>query len=262
MNRSDPPVSEEELHAYVDGQLASARIQAVQRYLAQNPIQAKRVGAWSAQRESLRDVLNPLAHEPLPPILNLSHLIGERLQPRPAWPRMAAAVVLALAAGATIGWFSHVSPSQSRAALAMTLLEQQAVATYTVYAPDKRHPIEVPASERAHLAYWLSNRLQRSVAAPKLESLGLRLIGGRLLATEHGGAAALFLYENSEGNRIGVIFRPMSPGLHAGRTDLSSGHVNGWAWINGGLGYAVVAPLPDAVLNRVANQMESESAPG
>ena len=262
MNRPDQPVSEEELHAYVDGQLSSGRIEAVQRYLAQNPIQGNRVAAWSAQRASLRAALAPVAHEPLPPVLNLSHLIGERLERRPAWHRLAAAVVLALAAGEAIGWFTHIPTPESRISLAMTLLEQQAVATYAVYAPDKRHPVEVPAEQRAHLSQWLSNRLQRPVAAPDLEPLGLRLIGGRLLATEHGGAAALFLYENFEGNRIGVIFRPMSPGLHAGRTDLSLGNLNGRAWIHGGLGYAVVAPLPDAVLNRVANQIGSESTPG
>ena len=179
MNRPDQPVSEEELHAYVDGQLASGRIDAVQHYLAQNPIQAKRVNAWAAQRESLRAALNPLVHEPLPPVLNLSRLVGERLQPRPEWRRMAAAILLALAAGGAIGWFTHIPTPQPRVSLAMMLLEQQAVATYAVYAPDKRHSVEVPASEHVHLSQWLSNRLHRPIAAPNLESLGLRLMGGR-----------------------------------------------------------------------------------
>ena len=45
------------------------------------------------------------------------------------------------------------------------------------------HPIEVAATERDHLAQWLSNRLSRSVTPPALDALGYRLIGGRLLAT-------------------------------------------------------------------------------
>jgi anti-sigma factor RsiW len=141
----------------------------------------------------------------------------------------------------------------------MAILRQQALATYAVYAVDKQHPIEVGADQKDHLSTWLSNRLRRVVAPPDLETLNYHLIGGRLLATEHGGAAALFIYEDSQGQRLGLVLRPMSPELRASTSDMREGIVNGCAWIANGMGYAVVAALPDAELDRVAGFIQQAS---
>ena len=259
MSGSELPIAEEDLHAFVDGQLAPPRRAEVQRYLDANPQEARRVAAWSAQREALRDVLAPYAAAPLPPELNLSRLIEARLRPRRTIWLTAASVLLALAAGGTAGWMVHAPAGPTRAALAMSLLEQLGLASHVVYAADKRHPIEVPAADRDHLAQWLSNRLSRGVAPPALDSLGYRLIGGRLLATEHGGAAALFMYENAQGQRLSLVLRPMARDLHAARADMRQGAVNGCAWIADGIGYAVVASLPDDELDLVSDLVQREA---
>jgi anti-sigma factor RsiW len=253
MSGSELPIAEEDLHAFVDGQLAPPRRAEVQRYLDANPQKARRVAAWSAQREVLREALAPYAAAPLPPELNLSRLIEARLRPRRTIWLTAASVVLALAVGGAAGWMVHAPTGPTRAALAMSLLEQLGLASHVVYAADKRHPIEVPAADRDHLAQWLSNRLSRGVAPPVLDALGYRLIGGRLLATEHGGAAALFMYENAQGQRLSLVLRPMARDLHAARADMREGAVNGCAWIADGIGYAVVASLPDDELDLVAD---------
>ena len=70
-------------------------------------------------------------------------------------------------------------------------------------------------------------------APPELDALGYRLIGGRLLATERGGAAALFMYEDARGQRLTLVLRPMARGLHAARADMNAGGLNGCAWIAG-----------------------------
>jgi anti-sigma factor RsiW len=72
-------------------------------------------------------------------------------------------------------------------------LQGLAIASHLVYGTDRRHPIEVAASEPDYLAQWLSNRLNRTVMPPDLSRFGYTLIGGRLLATEQGNAAALFI---------------------------------------------------------------------
>ena len=259
MSGSELPIAEEDLHAFVDGQLAPPRRAEVQRYLDANPQEARRVAAWSAQREALRDVLAPYAAAPLPPELNLSRLIEARLRPRRTIWLTAASVLLALAVGGTAGWMVHAPGGPTRAALAMSLLEQLGLASHVVYAADKRHPIEVPAADRDHLAQWLSNRLSRGVAPPALDALGYRLIGGRLLATEHGGAAALFMYENAQGQRLSLVLRPMARDLHAARADMRQGAVNGCAWIADGIGYAVVASLPDDELDLVSDLVQREA---
>ena len=259
MSGSELPIAEEDLHAFVDGQLAPPRRAEVQRYLDANPQEARRVAAWSAQREALRDALAPYAAAPLPPELNLSRLIEARLRPRRTIWLTAASVLLALAVGGTAGWMVHAPTGPTRTALAMSLLEQLGLASHVVYAADKRHPIEVPAADRDHLAQWLSNRLSRGVAPPALDSLGYRLIGGRLLATEHGGAAALFMYENAQGQRLSLVLRPMARDLHAARADMRQGAVNGCAWIADGIGYAVVASLPDDELDLVSDLVQREA---
>ena len=255
MSGAQPPIAEADLHGFVDGQLPLARLAAVQRYLSGNEQEARRVAAWTAQRGALRQAFALDAEAPLPPRLDLSRLIEDQLRRRRTSWMIAASVMLALALGGAGGWLLHRPSTPDRDTLALALLEQQGLATHMVYAADKQHPIEVAASERDHLARWLSNRLNRKVAPPNLVELGYRLIGGRLLATEHGGAAALFMYEDAQGRRLSLVLRPMASDLHAARTDMSASGVNGCAWIAGGLGYAVVAALPDEELDRVANRV-------
>ena len=48
----DSPVTEEELHAYVDGELPADRQEAVAAWLAAHPEQAAQVAAWRAQAEA------------------------------------------------------------------------------------------------------------------------------------------------------------------------------------------------------------------
>jgi anti-sigma factor RsiW len=258
MSGSELPIAEEDLHAFVDGQLAPSRRAEVQRYLDANPQEARRVAAWSAQREALREALAPYAAAPLPPELNLSRLIEARLRPRRTVWLTAASVLLALVVGGATGWVVRSSSPPARVTSAMSALEQFGLASHVVYAADKRHPIEVPAAERDHLAQWLSNRLSRSVAPPALDALGYRLIGGRLLATEHGSAAALFMYEDAHGQRLSLVLRPMARDLRAARADVREGAVNGCAWIADGMGYVVVASLPDEALDAVADQVQRE----
>jgi anti-sigma factor RsiW len=251
-------IAEEELQAYVDGRLAPDRQAAVEHHLAEHPDESRRVASWLAQKEALRIAFVSAATDPVPPELSLAHLLEARLRRRVAiWP-VAAGVALALCVGAAGGWYVQAGKAPDRTQLAVSLLEQQALASHTVYAVDRRHPIEVPADQSDHLAQWLSNRLHRTVAAPDLAVAGYRLIGGRLLATEHAGAAALFMYENGQGDRLSVIMRPMAPEIAAYRTDEAHGAVNLCAWIDRGIGYAVVAAAPDATLDAVAREINQQ----
>ena len=261
MTAAERPIAEEELHAYVDERLEPARRLEVERYLADQPELSRRVAAYRAQRDGLRAALDSFADEPIPPELNLSRLLEARLRQQHGWWRIAAAAVLCLGLGGAAGWYLGSPAHQTRTEAAVVLLQQQAMASHTVYAADRRHPIEVTAAESEHLSQWLSNRLHRSVTPPDLSAAGYRLLGGRLLATEHGGAAALFVYDDAQGNRLSVLMRPMAPELQAAHADISQGEVNGCTWIVKGIGYAVVAAAPDATLDRVADQI-SRQAPG
>jgi anti-sigma factor RsiW len=258
MSASDPTVREDELHAFVDGHLDPDRRAAVAVWLATEPDAAARVQAWQSQRKALRSAFA----NALPPAadLDLVRIVETRLRRRtgPAWAAaVVAAIVLALSLGAAGGWAMRgVAPDRQKAALAA--LEQEAFATHAVYAVDRRHPIEVGAAERDHLAQWLSNRLNRKVAPPDLTTAGWHLLGGRLLATERGGAAALFMYDDDKGQRLSLVMRPMAPDLASPEPQWIGGAVNGSAWIAGGLGYAVVGAAPQDKIMEVARLVQRQ----
>jgi anti-sigma factor RsiW len=255
MTAPERPITEHELHAYVDERLWPARRLEVENYLHTQPELAHRVTAYRAQRAALRSAFAAQAGEPIPSELDLTTLIENRLRQRHGWRRTAGVAVVALCVGVAAGWYLHLPATPNQTRFAVSVLQQEAINSHTVYAADRRHPIEVSAAEQDHLTQWLSNRLHRTVEPPDLSRAGYRLLGGRLLATERGAAAALFIYDDAQGNRLSLLMRPMAPDMSAGRSDMSRGTVNLCAWIKQGIGYAIVAETSDEALDRLAQQI-------
>src|ERR1700738_2874909 len=87
MSERETPVTQDDLHAYVDGELAPDRVTAVEAWLAAHPEDAALVRGWQAQAEAIRARYGPLASQPVPARLELDRL------PRGArsWGALAAA---------------------------------------------------------------------------------------------------------------------------------------------------------------------------
>ena len=58
-------ISDAQLHAFVDGQLVAADIEAVSLWLRTRPDDAQRVAAWQAQRAQLRALHRDVLDEPV-----------------------------------------------------------------------------------------------------------------------------------------------------------------------------------------------------
>src|SRR5689334_2581606 len=100
----EPPVTEDELHAYVDGELAADRRAAVEQWLSSHAEDAARVAAWRAQADAIRARYGAVASEPVPARFDLAALARRERK----WSRLAAAaVLLALLGGAAAGWFGR-----------------------------------------------------------------------------------------------------------------------------------------------------------
>ena len=122
------PITEDDLHAYVDGVLEPERQAEVAAYLEGHPDVARRVSAFSDQRDLLRKALAPIADEPLPPQLNLSRIIeNRRRRPSPVW--WAVAAMLMLSIGGLGGWVMRGSLQASPGGLAA--LAQEALTPTT-----------------------------------------------------------------------------------------------------------------------------------
>ncbi len=252
---SNRPVTEDDLHAYVDQLLEPERRAQIAAYLDAHPDVAKRVAVFSDQRHHLRSALAPIADEPLPAKLNLSRIIENRRQrPSPLW--WAVAAMLLISIGGVSGWVARgsiPSPSSGLAALA-----QEAADSYKVYAPDRVRPVEFRASEGPQLLQWLSNRLNQPVKVPDLTSAGYRLMGGRLIATSHG-PAAMFMYDDDRGDRLVVLTRPMAVDKSAPMTPQSGEDVAGFTWADGGMGYSLVGRSAVESLRPIANEVRRQA---
>jgi anti-sigma factor RsiW len=252
---SNRPITEDDLHAYVDQLLEPERRAEVAAYLDAHPEVSRRVTVFSEQRELLRSALAPIADEPLPPELNLSRIIETRkLRPSRLW--WAVAAMLLLSIGSIGGWVARGAMPVSPSGLAA--LAQEATDSFNVFAPDRVRPVEVRASDGAQLVQWLSNRLHQPIKAPDLTTAGYRLMGGRLIATSHG-PAAMFMYDDDRGERLVVLTRPMAVDRNAPMTPQSKGEVSGFAWADGGMGYSLVGQSAVESLRPIANEVRKQA---
>lgn len=247
------PITEEDLHAYVDAALSAARHDEVAAYLRVHPDVAARVETFVAQRAALRAALAPIAEEPVPAALNLAALIARHH--RPTWRgwRTVAASVLLFALGGTTGWLVRGPATPT----GISALAQDAAYSYEVYAPDQGRPVELRAADSALLVRWLSRRLNHPVVIPDLSASGYQFMGGRLVATAHG-PAGLLMYDDTKGTRLVLLVHPSPADQNARMTEHQQGTVGGYAWANQGMGYSLVGPATNKELHPLANEVRRQ----
>jgi anti-sigma factor RsiW len=264
------PITEADLHAWLDGLLPLSRNAEIEAYLAARPAEAERLQAYRQQKEALRALFDPVMDEPVP----LS--IGSRFR-RLSWNarRLVAGIAIAMAGGA-VGWLLHeqVDPlgvahlpgpdngiGNANANAAALALARQAAIAHVVYSPEVRHPVEVGADQEDHLVAWLSKRLGTPVRPPKLGKLGYELIGGRLLPGQ-SGPVAQFMYNNASGQRLTLyVSTDQSNNRDTGFRFAEEGPVNVFYWIDGKFGYALSAATGKAELARIASAVHEQLEP-
>jgi len=243
--KNDAPVTEAELHAYVDGQLDATRNAAVEAYLAANPAEAERARAYARQNEQLHALFDSALDEPVPEAL---HVHPAR---RAASPMRYAALLVIAVVGGVFGWILRGETPLTIS----TSLPQQAALAHVVYAPEVLHPVEVGAQEEAHLVSWLSKRLGAPVNAPHLSDAGYELVGGRLLPGE-AGPAAQFMYQDARGNRLTLYVRTTADGnRETAFRYAKEDKVGVFYWVDGTFGYALTGEIERPQLLRVAESV-------
>jgi len=101
------PVTEDELHAYVDGELPANRREAVAKWLAAHPAEAATVAAWRAQAEAIRTRYGATVDEPVPARLKLDRIMRPDGWRARSFSAVAAAAVIAFVIGSGTGWFAR-----------------------------------------------------------------------------------------------------------------------------------------------------------
>ena len=244
----DSPVTEEELHAYIDGQLPADREQAVAAWLAAYPEQATLIAAWRAQGDSIRARYGAVAQEPVPERLKLDQVMRRDRSYGRSWAALAAAAaIVAFVAGGATGWMAR--GAAATAPSGFDLFAGEALDAYKLYVVEVRHPVEVPGSERAHLTQWLSKRLGSELRVPDLQSIGLNLVGGRLLPGPTG-AAAFYMYEGASGARF-TIYCAKAGTPETALHYKSEERFAAFYWVDDKIAYVVSGPADRERLEKV-----------
>ena len=226
-----------------------------------NPTDTDDAARWSAQREALRELHRELLHEPIP-----EHLLQtvEQAANAGSWSRRwlrAGALAASVLAAFGSGWIGHgqwasrapqgTQAVRANAPGALAFAHDAAVA-HAVFSPEKRHPVEVAATEQQHLVQWLSRRLDKPLKVPDLSAEGYSLVGGRLLPGA-SGARAQFMFEDAAGQRItlyiGALADRNGEASRESAFRFAAGDpVPSFYWVDQGFGYALSGKLPRETL--------------
>jgi anti-sigma factor RsiW len=273
--------SDDQLSAWLDGELGAAEQAAVDAWLRDHPDDAARARLLAADRDALRSRFEPVLDEPLPERLQAmvrdggrraagasaaagalsgprgwGARLGAALAGGQPW-RQAAAVAGLLVCGGVVGGTLVWRFPPAQASLAARLSAQggwvhRAAVAHAVYAPEVRHPVEVNVvqgsvaeqkAQEEHLARWLSKRLGLPVRLFDLRPQGFELVGGRLLPDATGPSAQL-MYQNAAGQRATVYLRRPEAGADTSFSFARDGELAMFFWVEDGFGCAVVGKLP------------------
>jgi anti-sigma factor RsiW len=228
-------ISDEDLHAYIDGALDEDRALAVRNALAGNAALAERAALFLADKAMLKAVYAPLAERPLPP-----EWIA--LARRRSWMRWRLAGAIAAAvlimAGGSLAW-RHYSPLNTG-----DVVEAALDARDGTQAPE-RH-IALGDIVQAHrYDATLRQTVASNVHIPDLSRMGYRLSGLRLY-----GRAAELLYQGPQGKLFTLYIR-RSDG--SARFDqFGHGSLRVCVWQDDQISTVMVGDISVAVMQRLA----------
>lgn len=249
------PVTEDELHAYVDNELPAERRGDVEAWLATHPDDAERVQSWRAMADALHARYDSVLDEAVPKRLELERL---EQQPRKWVYGAVAATLAAFVMGGGVGWLAR---GATAAPSVFQMLTVDAIEAHRLYVVEVRHPVEVPGNERSHLQQWLTKRCGWVVRAPELTGAGLKLVGGRLLPGSTG-PASFMMYESASGERF-TIYTAKSDAEATQMRFAAEGKESTLFWADDGVIYAVVSTSVDRgrlsqVAQAIYDQMEKK----
>ena len=277
MRGHGPPVSEAELHGFVDGDMDRGRREAVQTFLAASPGDAARVETWRRQNETIRAAFAPVETGPLPWSLPLAPGAEGVAAARPAAGGQAEAsgshawrarwfarlIGLSFASGALLAaGAAYLAGRVNAPDAAPPSMEGPTPAgmneTFVARAMSALRPFEPPPA-----AVRLSPNSDgpgQDTAAPILPNLpveGLKLAGVRTIPGEQGQMSCLVYARRDEVNIALCVEKAVDPGETVARTagNFPSAAIH---WRQRGANYALVGALPEARLRSLADAVHAQ----
>ena len=267
---TDGTITDEQLSAWVDGELDASERERVQAWLQTHPDDMACVQAWAADREALGRLFGSVLHEPAPDALKATVWRRES-GTAPRWAMAAAAAGLVVGGGLDGGGLVWQWQQNRQAELVVQLRQQLAPGTaqgwvqraafaHNVYVVEPRHAVEVKAQEE-HLSRWLTRRIDIPVKLFDLREQGFELVGGRLLP-DGAGKSAQLMYQDApvsgQPRRVTVYLRKPEQGTDTAFRYEQQGKLGMFYWVEEGAGYALVGELPKETLLALAQSIHQQ----
>ena len=183
------PISEEELHAHLDGELPQMRRAAVEAYLRRHPDDARRLAAYRDDGAAIARIF-----------FRAAAAVRARRSSNPrSWRsvhgvrwRQAAAALLILAVGAGAGWFGRERASDA----GMERLGHQAAAAHLILNGRGAEPLGTSSLDE--LSRTMSSALGVRVELRDPSSTGYKLVAARIVPQAKGRAVQLVMRGSAE----------------------------------------------------------------
>ena len=255
MTDQQKPVTDAELHAYLDGELGQVDRVRVEAYLAAHPGDVKRLEKYHRINSDLHRLYDPVLNEVVPERFTVPPTVKIPMNYLPRVLRVAAVACMMLVTGLG-GWLLRDRLPGEQAPELVHLVQPAAFA-HVVYSTDSQYPVEFGSGEQETLSEWLSERMHTDIRAPVLTDLGFELVGGRLLPSTNR-MAAQFMYQNSVGERITLYVRREDwQGRPTAFQYVEQDGVGVFYWIDSTMGYAVSGAVGKGQLIAVAQSVNA-----
>ena len=249
------------LSAYLDGQLGPDEAAEVEALLDDDPEKREAFEEMARHKALIAEAAEALDGGPANLRTaqlerELTRALERRASPpaRFAPPRWVAQVAAA-AALVSFGWLSHDYTSL-RAAENVPSYVSDAVGAHRVFAESGPYPLEFDATSASLAANWFAENTGHAFGVPGLQSLGLDLVGARLLGSD-AGPLAHFLYEDQEGGRVSLVVADHPEHLPLQPLEVVSYPNREVAyWRNSDLDYAIVSQSASVDFGEIALLME------
>lgn len=246
-------VTEHDLHAYVDGALDEARAEAVERYLWENPDESRRVFAYIAQAQELREDVLETRWTPSA----LTTLLADRLARRLRWLRMRNRVGAGVLAACAVvaGWFGHslvVAPGSDLVPVHPAFVEEAAEAHATA---------ELLAGDLGEMGAFEAGQLEDVMARVTGKQITLDGIteqwpvAGALVVPWDDGTAIELIHVTPEGEVVTLFVAVPRERADVALSATRMDSVNLAYWQHGRIAFALSGDLPHDELLEIASRL-------
>lgn len=245
--------SEQDIHLSLDNELPLDDQPGFEVWLEAHPDMKALSLRYAEDKASLQEAFKDVMQEPVPPAM-MEMLASSHQDNRAGnslWKFAAIAASLLLVGGLGGYLTSQVSQAPVQVADGARQIIDGAINAHLIFASEKTHVVDVGANDVQGLNSWLSDRVGMKLVAPDLKTQGFELVGGRLLP-QGETAAAQFMYQDAEGNRLSLYITRYNAKAVKGYQLVEERGAKSLYWQEDGFGCSITGSLPKERLTEIA----------